>query len=125
MTDNYISLQLDNSDLAFNQDNQLLLTNETEIAQNYKAYLETQYGSDFRDPTYGFKLYELFNTDYDNKEELLELFLIEALQNHPRTQSIDEISVSRGSGGVYSASCKITLNDSEEQIEFGVDYQLG
>lgn len=119
----YLTLKIENSDILFNKDNQLQLTEIDDIAQNYKIFLETQYESDFRDPTYGFKLNELLTLNLTNKEETLKLFVIEALLLHPRTKTVDSVEILNIENGKYYVQVYITLL-SEQEIIIEVEYTI-
>ena len=120
----YLTLKLENSDIVFNKDNQLQLTEVDDIAQNYKVFLETQFQSDFRDPTYGFKLNEVLTADVINKIDLLRLYVLEALLLHTRTESVDDISIVDSGNGIFLVSADVTLKNDEEinvEVEFTIE----
>jgi phage baseplate assembly protein W len=113
----YETIQLDGSDILIDKDGKLILTLPTDLSQNYKVWLETQFESDFRDPNYGFKLTDLFNSNYDNIDELVEFYTIEALLQHPRTKYVDTITVTKLAQGKYSIAARIVVTETEETIE--------
>jgi len=110
----YYTLKIKDSDISFDQDNRLETINE--VSQSFKIYLETQYESDFRDPNYGFKLQELIQSTYSNKEELLRLYVVECLTQHPRTKQITELQIEKIEDRKYRVNVTIELK-SEEEIE--------
>lgn len=113
----YITLELENEDVKFNNDSQFVLTDEQKgLEQNYQVWLETQYASDYRDDEYGFKLEELIATDYDDKVSLLELFIKESLSSHPRTERVEEVIIEKIEDRRYKATIKVVLNNTEDVI---------
>lgn len=113
----YLTLKVENGDLYMNQDNQLVLIRDNEgLSQQYQILLETQFESDYRDPYYGFKLQELMNSDYDDRETLLRLYIIEVLSQHSRTKEVSSIEIEKLEDRRYSARINILINDTEENI---------
>jgi hypothetical protein len=91
----YYTYLIEDDDIQFNSDGSIKMTkNSAEgLGQSYKILLETSYGSDFRDTNYGFKITELQQVEYSNKEELLDLYVREALISHPQTEAINELDI--------------------------------
>ena len=84
------TLKLENDDISFDNNGRLKTT--TDIAQPIKIILETQYASDFRDPTYGFKFLELLQTENVDKQQLAELYTAEALTQSERVEKVVEVT---------------------------------
>jgi len=89
----YLTLKIEDGDLLLNSDNQLVLTDD--VAQEYKVLIETQFESDYRDGNYGFKLYELMESEYDDKLQLIRLYVVECIFQHSRTESITELTIEK------------------------------
>ena len=110
-----LSFKIENGDLVFDQDMVLQMTED--IAQSYTVLFGTQYESDFRDYEYGFKLQELIQDDYDNKDELLKLYAIETAMQHPYTDKVMEITVTDIGNRKRNVEMIILLMKEENQIK--------
>lgn len=120
-----ISLQLENEDIVFNGDNQLvLITGNEELAQQYKVLLETEFESDFRSPDYGFRLSELFNIESKDIEESIRLFTRETLLQHPKTAEILEIIVERLPNRLWNVNSIIKIKPNEEVLNIGSEVNV-
>jgi hypothetical protein len=120
-----ISLQLENDDIVFNGDQQLILIEgNDELAQQYKVLLETVFESDFRDPTYGFRLMELFNIESKDLEESIRLFTRETLLQHPKTSEILEINVINEGNRRWNVNSIIKIKPNEEILNIGSDVNV-
>jgi len=116
----YLTLLVEDGDIVMNSDGQLVMVEE--LAQEYKVLLETQYNSDYRDGEYGFRKYELIGADYDgDKEQLLRLYLTECIFQHERTESIEEIIITKTSDREFLAEISIKIKDTEELITVGAN----
>jgi len=122
----YLTLLIEDGDLKLNNDSQLVLLDD--ITQSYKVLIATQFESDYRDPTYGFKLYELIGSDYDDKITLIRLFVVECIYQHMMTESITKLDIEEIKetelylqGRRYSINIAVKLKNIEKTIEFGVE----
>ncbi len=120
-----ISLQLENGDIVFNGNNQLILIQDNDnLAQQYKILLETQFESDYRDPTYGFRLLELFQVEKQELQELIRLYVIETLLQHPKTSEILEVNVIRLENRNWNVIAKVKIKPTEEIITVGSELSV-
>jgi phage baseplate assembly protein W len=120
-----ISLLLENEDIVFNGDNQLvLIKGNNELAQQYKVLLETEFESDFRSPDYGFRLSELFNIESKDLEESIKLFVKETLLQHPKTAEILEITVERLPNRKWNVNSIVKTKPNEELLNVGSDVNV-
>ena len=109
-----LTFKLEGGDIVFNQDNRLQMTEE--IAQSFKVLLETQFESDFRDPNYGCKLQELMQSQYTEIEELIQLYIVEALIQHPSTDTVTSVVVTKTADRSYSVDVTVLLKDINQTI---------
>lgn len=107
-----LTLKLESADIVFDGNGRLKTTDD--IAQSYKVLIETQYESDYRDPTYGFKLQELMQVGIQDQTKLVELYVREVLLQHHFTKQILEITVIKESGRRFSVITRVELRNEEE-----------
>ena len=109
------TLYIENGDIVFDDDKRVKL--ETYIGQNYKIWLETQYESDYRDPTYGFKLHELMQMDREDIPQFLVMYAYECLLAHPFTKRVVDIQVIDLGNRRSRIEAKIQIKPEDEIID--------
>lgn len=116
----YYTYLIEDDDIRFNSDGSIKMTKDSAegLGQSYKILLETAYGSDFRDTEYGLKIQELQQTEYSNKEELLDLYIREALISHPQTQEISKIDISTDPLTRKATADVVVITKLGEVVEF-------
>jgi len=120
----YLTIKLEDGDISFDLNNRVQMTED--IAQNIKVWLETQFESDYRDSEYGFKLQEIMQSDFDDLEELIKLYTVEALLAHPLVDSVVEIEVERDPviQRKWNVATTVKIIDTEEMITLGSDVNV-
>jgi len=115
----FLALKIDDEDISFDSDGRLETTEEK--AQSYAVHLGTQFGSDFRDPTYGFKIDEIFQAEREEgitTEDLLRLYATESILGHRLTKNIIELSVDEVSTRRFRVYVRVEIKPDDEVLAF-------